>query len=39
MDVAVFFLPLALVVAQYAASYRKPALARAPQECLDPCQS
>ncbi|SEG61157.1 hypothetical protein SAMN05421819_3784 [Bryocella elongata] len=41
MDAAIFFLPIALVVAQYFTSYgqRRQELARAPQECGDPCNS
>ncbi len=36
MDVAVFFLPIALVVGQYFASIRKPRLAHSPLECAEP---
>jgi len=41
MDAAIFFLPIALVVAQYFTSsgLRTPAVARSAQECGDPCES
>lgn len=39
MDAAIFFLPLALVVAQYFTSYGQRKVARTPQECGDPCES
>ena len=38
MDVAVFFIPLTLVVAQYFASRRTPVLARSPLDCGEPCE-
>jgi hypothetical protein len=39
MDAVVFFLPVALVVAQYFTSYGRPKVARSEQECGDPCGS